>query len=125
MDRRIQLVSAALEKDFRRQWSSEQMAQLVNLSPSRLRHLFKNETGRTPSQYLKALRLREAQSLLHHTFLSIKEIMNRVGIGDESHFCQEFKKAYGLAPSKYRSLVVTPETAPSDEQPLSPKNSRV
>jgi AraC-like DNA-binding protein len=34
--------------------------------------------------------------------LSVKEIMNRVGLSDESHFVHEFKKTYGLAPSKYR-----------------------
>ena len=34
--------------------------------------------------------------------------MNRVGISNESHFVHEFKKAHGLAPSKYRSaLAVT------------------
>jgi len=115
MDRRVQIVSAALARDLRRHWSTEQIAQLVNLSPSRLRHLFKNETGKTPSQYLKAIRLREAQRLLRSSFLSIKEVMNRVGIVDESHFWHEFKKAYGLAPSKYRTLEVNDETIPSDE----------
>jgi transcriptional regulator GlxA family with amidase domain len=31
--------------------------------------------------------------------------MHRVGISNESHFGHEFKKAYALAPSKYRSTV--------------------
>ena len=104
MDRRIQIVSAAIETDFRRAWRNEELAQLVNLSTSRLRHLFKAEMGRTPAQYLKFVRMREAQRLLLTTFLSVKEIMNRVGIADESHFGHEFRKAYGLAPSKYRSM---------------------
>lgn len=103
MDRRIQLVSAAIETDFRRAWDSHELARLVNLSTSRLRHLFKAEMGKTPAQYLKSIRMREAQTLLLTTFLSVKEIMNRVGIVDESHFGHEFRKTYGLAPSKYRS----------------------
>lgn len=105
MDRRIQIVSSALETDFRRAWDIVQLGQLVNLSGSRLRHLFKAEMGQTPSQYLKAIRMREAATLLRTTFLSVKEIMNRVGISNESHFVHEFKKAHGLAPSKYRSAL--------------------
>jgi AraC-like DNA-binding protein len=33
----------------------------------------------------------------------VKEIMNRVGITNESYFSREFKKAHGLAPGKYRA----------------------
>lgn len=105
MDRRIQIVSSAIDRDFRHAWSTEGLARLVNLSPSRLRHLFKAEMSKTPAQYLKHLRMREAEILLRTTFLSVKEIMNRVGIVDESHFGHEFKRAYGLAPTKYRSSV--------------------
>ena len=103
MDRRIQIVQSALANDFRREWTNGALSALVNLSPSRLRHLFKAETGKTPTQFLKAVRLKEAETLLCTTFLSVKEIMNRVGFLDESHFGHEFKKVYGLAPSKYRS----------------------
>jgi transcriptional regulator GlxA family with amidase domain len=80
-----------------------QLGQLVNLSGSRLRHLFKAEMDQTPAQYLKTIRMSEAATLLRTTFLSVKEIMNRVGISNESHFVHEFKKVHGLAPSKYRS----------------------
>jgi transcriptional regulator GlxA family with amidase domain len=80
-----------------------ELGQLVNLSGSRLRHLFKAEMDQTPAQYLKTIRMSEAATLLRTTFLSVKEIMNRVGISNESHFVHEFKKAHGLAPSKYRN----------------------
>jgi transcriptional regulator GlxA family with amidase domain len=103
MDRRIQIVSSALETDLRRAWNIDQLGQLVNLSGSRRRHLFKAEMDQTPAQYLKAIRMKEAATLLQTTFLTVKEIMNRVGISNESHFVHAFKKAHGLAPSKYRS----------------------
>ena len=103
MDRRIRTVCSALETDIRRAWDIVQLGLLVNLSGSRLRHLFKAEMDQTPDQYLKAIRMREAATLLRTTLLSVKEIMNRVGISNESHFVREFKKAHGLSPSKYRS----------------------
>ena len=102
MDRRVQLVIAVIDKDFRRPWSTEQLAALVNLSPSRLRHLFAAGTGKTPAQHLRSVRMREAAKLLRTTFLSVKEVMNRVGFLDESHFGHEFKRTFGLAPSRYR-----------------------
>lgn len=104
MDQRVQIVRSAIEKDCRRAWSIAALARLVNLSPSRLRHLFKAETGITPNQFIKEVRLSEAERLLRTTFLRVKEIMNRVGFLDESHFAHEFKKTYGESPSKYRSI---------------------
>lgn len=105
MDRRIQVVSSAIDRNFRHAWDIEELARLVNLSASRLRHLFKSEIGQSPMQYLKSVRMAHAEMLLRTTFLSVKEIMHRVGISNESHFGHEFKKAYALAPSKYRSAV--------------------
>ena len=81
----------------------EELAQAVNLSPSRLRHLFKESTGFSPTQYLKVHRMQKAQELLESTFLSVKEVMLRVGLKDKSHFTRAFKKLYGLSPVKYRS----------------------
>ena len=46
--------------------------------------------------------MREATVLLSTTFLSIKEVMVRVGFGDESHFVKDFKKIYGMTPTEYR-----------------------
>jgi AraC family transcriptional regulator, arabinose operon regulatory protein len=103
MDRRVQIVVSALESDLRRAWDIDQLGGLVNLSGSRLRHLFKAETDQTPAQYLKTIRLREAATLLRSTFLSVKEIANRVGISNESHFVHDFKKAHGFSPTKYRA----------------------
>ena len=105
MDQRIQIVRSAIEQECRRAWTIAALARLVNLSPSRLRHLFKTETGITPNQFLKEVRLAEAEQLLRTTFLRVKEIMNRVGFLDESHFGHEFKKTYGQSPSQYRQAM--------------------
>ena len=41
--------------------------------------------------------------LLTTTFLSVKEIVRRVGLTDESHFVRDFKRFYGVTPSEYRN----------------------
>lgn len=80
----------------------EEFAQAVNLSQARLRYLFKAETGVTPAQYLKSLRMRKAKELLEETFLNVKQIMLQVGVKDQSHFVRDFRDLYGHTPTEYR-----------------------
>ena len=103
MDPRVRQTVDLLSEDLNRNFDFKALAGFVNLSPSRLRHLFKEETGLTPAQYLKRLRLERARELLEGSFLRIKEVMPRVGVSDESHFVRDFKKAHGLPPIKYRT----------------------
>jgi AraC family transcriptional regulator, arabinose operon regulatory protein len=102
VDLRVRQVINLLSEDLSRPFNLDTLAASVNLSPSRLRHLFKSETGLTPAQYLKRLRIEGARKLLEGSFLRLKEVMPRVGVGDESHFVRDFKKAHGLPPIKYR-----------------------
>ena len=101
MDPRVLQAINLLSEDLSRPFSFEAVAASVNLSQSRLRHLFKDETGLTPAQYLKRLRIEGARKLLEGSFLRVKEVMTRVGVSDESHFVTDFKKAHGLPPIKY------------------------
>ena len=103
MDRRIQVIISLMESRVSTRQDIRELAQEVNLSPSRLRHLFKLEMKRTPAQYLKHLRMQKAEMLLRTTFLSVKEIISRIGMTNSSHFVREFKKIYSAPPTKYRA----------------------
>jgi AraC-like DNA-binding protein len=107
MDHRVQKVIRLMKEDLRRQLTSAELSRAVNLSPVHLRYLFRAETGKTFTQYLKSLRMEEARRLVEETFLSMKEIIHRTGMRDESHFARDFKKAYGLTPSQYRALCLS------------------
>ncbi len=102
MDRRVQITISTIEEKLSRKFEIEQLARQANISVSHLRHVFKFETGVTPTQYVKRVRMQQAELLLQTTFLSVKEVMNRVGITNESYFSHEFKKTYGVPPSQYR-----------------------
>jgi AraC family transcriptional regulator of arabinose operon len=102
-DPRVQSILTLIADDFQRRLTTNEMAQSVNLSPSRLRHLFRDEMGVSLRQYLKARRMLKARELLETTFLNVQEIMLRVGVKDKSHFAKDFKKAYGFSPLKYRT----------------------
>jgi transcriptional regulator GlxA family with amidase domain len=103
LDPRIQITISAIQNRLAGQLDVEGLARKANISTSHLRHLFKLETGLTLMQYVKLMRMQKAEQLLLTTFLSVKEIMNRVGISNESYFSREFKRAFGLAPLQYRN----------------------
>ena len=62
----------------------------------------KKETGLSPMEYLRDLRMQRAEHLLRSTFLTIKEVGFHAGAGDISHFVRQFKRRYGATPSQYR-----------------------
>lgn len=93
-----------MREEFSRDTSLNEMAQFVNLSPSRLRYLFKTHVGKPPAQYLRAFRMQRAKELLETTFLSVKEIRNSIGVNDHSHFIREFKKSYGMTPATLQRM---------------------
>jgi transcriptional regulator GlxA family with amidase domain len=101
MDRRIKLAITKIEADPG-SWQLSSLAESVNLSKSRLRHLFKQETGTTVNRYLKTARLKRAALLLATTFLSIKEIIADAGYKSGGHFLLDFKSVYGMPPTVFR-----------------------
>jgi two-component system response regulator YesN len=79
------------------------MAKTVNLSRWRLCHLFKEQMSTSPERFLTQVRLEKAKELLETEFLTVKEVMNQVGMSEASFFARSFKAAYGTTPGKYKS----------------------
>lgn len=103
-DRRVQIVRVLLEGSFHRKLGLRDMSAKVNLSPWRLAHLFKSETGMSPQRYLTLVRLQRAKDQLESSFLPVQEIGAAVGIPNPSHFTKSFKAAYGMTPLEYRKV---------------------
>lgn len=101
-DRRITQTLDYLDTHFFQNITLKTAAKRVYLSESRLSHLFREKCGDDFSTYLAKVRVREAESLLRDTLLSIDEIALRCGLNNRSHFSCIFKKYNGLAPGQYR-----------------------
>ena len=107
VDRRITWAVAHILGHLAEPLAIPQIAALVNLSPSRFRHLFKTQLGLGPAEYIQRVRLRRARVLIERTFLSVKEVMALVGYNDPSHFSREFRRVHGVAPSALRNDAVS------------------
>ncbi len=102
MDQRVEkVIKLMASAGFNRRLSLSELAQSVGLSPSRLTHLFKAETGLAPRCYFKLLRMQKAKELLETSALKVKEIAALIGM-DESHFVRDFQKTLGLSPGRYK-----------------------
>src|ERR1044072_1941076 len=102
MEHRVRQAIALAEETLHKGWRPAKLAAVVNLSPSRLHQLFKEETGLPPARYLRQMRMRRAKELLESTHFSVKQVMGCVGLTDESHFVRDFKKTCGLTQARYR-----------------------
>src|SRR5260370_34640253 len=100
MDARVAATIGFMGESLMDHLSIWTLSKRVNLSPTRLRQLFKKNTGQSPMQYLRNLRMQRAEHLLRSTFLSIKEVSFFVGAKHVSHFVRDFKKKCGSTPSQ-------------------------
>jgi len=112
MDARVRAVITCMQQSINQPLSSRILSKTVNLSPSRMRQLFKDAMGQSPMEHLKHLRMQRSEQLLTSTFLSVKEITVACGFGDVSHYVRDFKKTHGLTPSEFRVRLQSPQHHP-------------
>jgi len=76
------------------------IAKSVCVSSSTLHHNFKEVMALSPIQYLKQVRLHRARLLLVVDGLNVGEAAYQVGYNSLSQFSREFKRMFGLLPSR-------------------------
>jgi AraC family transcriptional regulator of arabinose operon len=102
LDPRVRTVLDLLVRDLTAAPSVAELAAAVYLSPSRLAHLFKAQTGQTIAEMARQLRLRQAARLLRHSSRSVQEVATEVGFLCPFHFSRRFRQCFGLSPRDYR-----------------------
>lgn len=80
----------------------QHLAQSFNMSYSRYRSIFKNNTGLAPHQFLINERIECARRLLANTEMSIKEIAYKSGFPSPPYFSRIFQQKTGVTPSRER-----------------------
>jgi len=103
LDARVVAALEHLSHNLHRRVSVDELARAVHLSPSRLAHLFSQETGVTPRDYAERQRLGRAKQLLEVTLLPVNEIARQAGFESQFYFAARFKKLTGRTPSEFRS----------------------
>ena len=99
---RIAALMRAIQGNLQRDWTVTEMAAVLGVSGAQLRRLCAHVLGASPRQLLCNLRLESAAILLRDPAIRVKEVQARVGIGDASHFCRDFRERFGVSRSEFR-----------------------
>lgn len=91
-----------LDEHFAEPLRVERVAASVFLSPDHFTKVFAGAMGRTPSDYLRHLRLERAKALLRTTDTPVSEVALLSGFGEPAYFTRAFRAATGLTPRQFR-----------------------
>lgn len=106
MNRQYQLTytfKQHLEEKFKELKTVRQYAELMGITPKHLTEVIKEETGMTALQLIHERLLLEAQYLLRHSHLTVKECAYELGFDNISYFNRFFKQHLGQSPLNYRN----------------------
>lgn len=91
-----------LDKNYVREITRSDLAEIVYLNPDYISRLFKKEMGISISSYLLKKRVDTAKELLEDTTMPINVISMYVGYNNFSYFTKVFRENTGMSPNEYR-----------------------
>lgn len=100
--KQIRPVLSYVEEHCRERVTLDEVAEVVHLSPSRVRHVFRDVSGVGFKEYATRVRLAEAKRLLLVTDLSVAEVAHSVGYTNVHQFYNVFHRYFSLQPAQYR-----------------------
>ena len=83
-------------------YSVEQLASALHMSRMQLYRKLKALTDKTPIQVIRSIRLKRAAQLLESQQYNVADVTYMVGYNDLKSFREQFKKEFGVSPSKYK-----------------------
>ncbi len=98
---RIALAINYIHQNYRKNIHVDDLANIAAMSSSTFFEHFKNVTDHSPLQYLKNIRLHHAKHQIFNEQLPVSEAAYNVGYESASQFSREYKRLFGLAPSKH------------------------
>lgn len=91
-----------IEAHFKENITLDQLAELTHLNKYYLGHVFSQEYGISPINYLISRRIGESKMLLADTNHSLSQISHMMGFSSPSYFSQSFRRMEGISPLEYR-----------------------
>lgn len=101
-DRMFQEFIALVEHHFQQRRTVMEYAELMHITAKHLSETVKKVTNHTALYFIQERIIREAQYLLVHSSLNVKQIANKLSFDTPSHFVRFFKHLTGQTPLKYR-----------------------
>ena len=103
-DPRIQVVVDYLTPHLNESFTIQSLSEMAQVSQTSFRRLFKAHTGKSPSDYIRELRMTSAARMLLTSDREIAEIGYQVGFSDANYFSRTFRQVFGVSPHQYRRI---------------------
>lgn len=99
---KISFIIQKMNKEYEKNYSLDDYAQMCCMSKYYFSRLFKDITGFSPIDYRNSIRLEHAKEMLCETDNTVDEIGLSVGYTSNAYFCNVFKLKFGMSPNQYR-----------------------
>lgn len=101
-NRQCAVVKRYIDLHFKENLTLDQLAAEAHINKYYLAHIFKQEYGISPINYMTSRRIEESKYLLAETDLSMSQIAQLLGFSSLSYFSQIFRKNQGMSPMAFR-----------------------
>ena len=100
----IEEVQRIIHLEFDQNLTLESVAARLDIHPSYIRRLIKQETGSSFNQFLSDYRLEIAKQWLANTDMKIMEIADSLCYNNPQNFIRYFRRMTGITPGQYREV---------------------
>ena len=78
-----------------------QLCTETGIGSKRLLRMLKKQTGMTPVNFIRQIRLKKAAILLQQNKFTVSEVMYMIGFSHPSYFTKSFTEEFGISPKEY------------------------
>jgi AraC-like DNA-binding protein len=82
----------------------EELSELINLSMSRFKQKFRQETGIPPGEYILREKVNRTEEIIKSTKRNITDIAYEFGFSSSHYFATVFKRITGKTPTEFRKV---------------------
>lgn len=94
-----------MEENINQNLRFEDFTKIVNVSPTRLKTIFKNKTGMGVVQYFRKLKISRAKRFIRENDYNFTQIALLLGYESIHTFSRQFKAVEGMSPREYAKSV--------------------
>lgn len=98
INKAIQVVEEHIDNS---EFSVEELSAVVSMTRGHLYKKLMSITGKSPSDFIRIIRLKRARQLLAESQLQVAEIAYSVGFSSPKIFSRNFKAEFGMTPTEY------------------------
>jgi len=102
---KIEKVKRFVERNYHKKVCLKDAAQSVYLSPKYLSRIFRQNTGKSFSEYKLKVKIEKARELLSKTGYNVNQVAENLGYENVESFIRLFKKFVKYTPAEYRKKI--------------------